>query len=553
MLDRVTDPDSTLETTGLKRFFLHSCFVTGVLLTMLGVVPAGAQDLVLGFSVSPDNFSPDGDGKADSTGVSFRVREDSVVVSIFVFESDTATVVDTLLSNVLKNRQTRPDTLWWNGTDANGATVVDGPYVLRIEALKDTRSTTKDYRVWVDLIAPTLVFQQRVPSVLVPGVPTQPQTVQVVFDVFGSTAPGGLPAGDFLSGVVKTPAGSALTDSLKFIPPFAGDGRYTGTWKASYLTAAADTVYSISIDIMDNADHYNSFEVPIDVNVKGPLFEFLSLRSDQSLAVLPDSLFGRIYDRYGIDLGSTTVRYASASTPVPLHRATVRNRFVFFAVPLADSMVEEGEYTLFFDSADPYDKTSTAQFKIELDRTAPVAPVLDPFDGVWHGPEYRLTGSWSGQPGILRFYRGGIQIDSVASVANNINRNVPLVSGRNVFTATGVDAARNESAPSNAVVVTFDDVAGLYIRAPFRPGDEFQLNLSREASHAKLRLYDLAGDLVATVSRSRPAKNFVFRWDGRNGSGTDVKRGPLVAVAVAVFENGEEQIFREIFLFDPSP
>jgi flagellar hook assembly protein FlgD len=92
---------------------------------------------------------------------------------------------------------------------------------------------------------------------------------------------------------------------------------------------------------------------------------------------------------------------------------------------------------------------------------------------------------------------------------------------------------------------------GLYIPTPFQPQDEFQLNLAREASRATLRVYDLGGDLVIALHKLESEKNYMFAWDGRNGSGTDVKKGPLVGVAEVVFEDGKKNIFREIFLFDP--
>lgn len=64
-------------------------------------------------------------------------------------------------------------------------------------------------------------------------------------------------------------------------------------------------------------------------------------------------------------------------------------------------------------------------------------------------------------------------------------------------------------------------------------------------------MYDLSGDLVVILEQAVPGKNFTFAWDGKNGDGEDVKKGPLVSVAEIVYADGTKEIIREIFLFEP--
>ncbi len=64
-------------------------------------------------------------------------------------------------------------------------------------------------------------------------------------------------------------------------------------------------------------------------------------------------------------------------------------------------------------------------------------------------------------------------------------------------------------------------------------------------------MYDLSGDLVVILEQIAPGKNFTLAWDGKNGDGEDVKKGPLVSVAEIVYADGTKEIIREIFLFEP--
>jgi hypothetical protein len=207
---------------------------------------------------------------------------------------------------------------------------------------------------------------------------------------------------------------------------------------------------------------------------------------------------------------------------------------------------------LYLEAADPYEKSTSKTFDIELDRTAPGAPSLDPFAGRTNASEVYLKGTWPGSPQFIRIFRNGEYLDSTFTVIiNELNHRVPLLIGHNVFTAIAVDEAGNESPLSNAVSIIFENEVGLYVPAPFLPYDEFQINLSQEAYRVSLKVYDLGGELVVALRDLTIRQNYLIRWSGKNGGGEDVKKGPLVAVAEVTFENGENTVYREIFLFDP--
>jgi len=114
------------------------------------------------------------------------------------------------------------------------------------------------------------------------------------------------------------------------------------------------------------------------------------------------------------------------------------------------------------------------------------------------------------------------------------------------------DGAMNASPPSSAVTVTFDTGAGIFAPAPFGPGDVFDVNANRVATHCTLRVFDLSGLVVVVLEDDGDQEFYSIPWNGQNGSGLDVKKGPLVAVAAIDYDDGTSDVFRAVFLFDPN-
>jgi hypothetical protein len=113
------------------------------------------------------------------------------------------------------------------------------------------------------------------------------------------------------------------------------------------------------------------------------------------------------------------------------------------------------------------------------------------------------------------------------------------------------DGAMNASPPSNSVTVTFDTGAGVFAPAPFGPGDAFDVNVDRTATRCTLRVFDLSGQVVVVLEGDGAQQFYSIPWNGINGSGLDVKKGPLVAVASVDYDDGSHDVFREVFLYDP--
>ncbi|MCK5617784.1 MAG: hypothetical protein KAJ17_00210, partial [Candidatus Krumholzibacteria bacterium] len=95
--------------------------------------PLSAAQLLTGFVIRESAFSPDGDGSQDTTTIDFELSEGSPEVTIVVFQSDSVTVVDTLMIAPVS----KPDTIYsvgWDGTSFDGTPVPEGLYLVTLTA-----------------------------------------------------------------------------------------------------------------------------------------------------------------------------------------------------------------------------------------------------------------------------------------------------------------------------------------------------------------------------------------------------------------------------------
>jgi flagellar hook assembly protein FlgD len=524
-----------------------------VLATLAAAAPAPAQQILARFEVLNAVFSPDGDAVEETSPVTFTLGEAALSVSVVVFAADSVTPVDTLLSP--QPRGTGRLDMSWDGRDFSGMTVGDGGYVVTLSASAAPGDTTAIRRVFVDTGSPDIVIDSVSPSPYGPGSPGTSSEVSIAFTLT-ATSPiyTGIPV-DEIRWAFENPDGDAVEpDSLRLEPPYTGtDGSYQLIWNAVGQSGLPSGEYLVTMTVVDQAGHTAHSDHTFVLDSRAPEIKIVSPRTSQSFQNPPAELSGWARDLTGVD--SLTVRYYENGprTAVVIDRVSADT--TFFHAPLADSLGGEGSYSVVVRAVDGVLRAGTGTLTITVDRTAPEAPQLDPFDGVWRTKEFRVTGTYpsgGGSAARVRIYRNATLVDTVLTVGiTSIDRVIELVPGTNVITATFVDGALNQSPPSNALNVEFDDGSGLYVSAPMRPGDYFDLNLSETAAQAEIRIYDLTGDLVVVLEDSSNRQYYSLYWDGRNGSGDRVKRGPLVAVATAVRYDGSKDTFREIFLFDP--
>jgi hypothetical protein len=83
------------------------------------------------------------------------------------------------------------------------------------------------------------------------------------------------------------------------------------------------------------------------------------------------------------------------------------------------------------------------------------------------------------------------------------------------------------------------------------PGRSFDLNAVNTAIRAGIRVFDMAGEMVVTFESNDALTFYSFPWDGLNASGERVRRGPLIAVGTIDYPDGQHEVIRRAFIYDP--
>ncbi len=525
--------------------------VAGVLLVLVAV-PARAQ-LVSRFEVRETVISPDGDGKQDSTRIRYALADTVLSVGLYVFAADSVTPVDTLRAP--QPAGANGDVFYyWKGQRWDGTPAPEGAYVVTLAAVGLSQSATMSLPVFIDVTPPSIQILSVIPAVYAPGVAQADTAASISFTISNASPvyPGRVP--DELTTEILEPGGTAVTPlDIVTRPAYAGaNGSYVTSWDGrDQESSLADGEYTVTLALNDAAGYTARSTYHFEVDTRAPSIRTTNVSESASLRVVPDSLRGSAFDARGVD--SLYVRYPS-SPYMPVASTTLRNDSLMFAVVLADSFLTEGRYQLLFRAVDTVGRVGTLTFTFTYDETAPAAPALDPYNGVWRAPRYPLSGTVEAGLGIgiVSILRNGTRIDSLTlTTSNHFSTDVILEAGRNDLVAYVRDPAGNQSPLSNTVSVTFDSGSGFFAPAPFVPGAFFDVNAPRVASSTTLRIYDINGDLVTFFNDDTPQQFYSFQWSGRNSSDQPVRKGPLVGVAVVDYADGTRDVFRGTFLYNP--
>lgn len=550
----------------MTRKLSKSILVVALYLSLTAGASA-AQNLLNRFESAPAPFSPNGDGYRDTTSVSYGLLDAADELSIVVFAADSITPVDTLVAPA-PDLITGIKRVTWRGTRWDGTSAPEGTYVITINADGATRpDTTVSRLVFLDITMPMVTIG--VAPDPDPFAPNLAGSNSVLSVWFTATQVSPAPTGRTRDRVVISyfnPTGTPVvydTAKVKISPALSGgvgrsiiaDGDYEITWDAADQSGLVDGEYTVEVTIDDAATGLSTAAHSANFDMTRPALEFTSLARSARVAVVPDSLHGWTWDRNNID--TLSVRYRDGGPFVDVVSRQIVADTLFFAVPLADSFTTTGDHELGFRSVDRARRVNNSTFDFTYDLTATSAPTLTPFNGVWRSSTFPLQIQFvdEGSPlDRIRIYRNGSVVDSAFTfgVEGSLSRDVQLIVGRNTITVTLVDGADNESAHSNAVVADYSDNSGLFIPSPFRPDNAFNVNVSTAAALVALRIYDLTGDLVTRMDSDARRTDYVFTWDGLNGSGESTKKGPLVAIATVQFDDGSKQVYRELFLYEPN-
>ena len=511
----------------------------------LSVVPASAG-VISNVQVNPFTISPNGDGMSDSTIITVDLADTVGAVHVLILEKDLMTVVDSLVKGI--PRGVGSFTTSWDGTDSGGMTVAEDSFFVfvRTTGLQPADSVT--LKVRVDLTPPQVLITNVDPNDFAPGIdPKQ----RMFFDVIDA------PPSDF----VRVTAQILQLPGRQVVHTFLNDSLVTPnsslmvTWDGT--SSSVDGIHEFFVSVTDQANHNDTAFRNLNIDNADPDLTFTTT-NNQRVTVVPDSVRGWAWDRNGIQL--IKAKYPpSQSVSQPVTNTFTRNDTVFFALPLADSVMTTGVFTITFDVDDSFGRRTRDLFEVTWDTVPPPPPILDPVETPTRNQFVTLTGT--GDAGVftrqIRFYRNGALLDSIQNGDpqffdnERFRYNLALVPSRNDIWADQVDNLGNVSSLSNTVRIEFDSTVGFFINQPFRPNDAFQINLSVPVTAITINLYDLSGGLVQKLYATMGGTSISIPWDGNNGNGELVRKGPLVAVLVIDYTSSNRSVQREAFLFDP--
>jgi flagellar hook assembly protein FlgD len=98
-------------------------------------------------TVTPNPFSPDGDGRDDVTLISGRLASSSARIKILIFD-----IIGRLIRTLEDNRFSGNNfSLVWDGKDENGQPARIGIYVIYLQMLNDRQGTLAEMKTTVIL------------------------------------------------------------------------------------------------------------------------------------------------------------------------------------------------------------------------------------------------------------------------------------------------------------------------------------------------------------------------------------------------------------------
>jgi flagellar hook assembly protein FlgD len=505
-----------------------------ILALLTSAAPAAAQSppQFQNISVFPVPFSPNGDGIADVLNVEYELSENADWVTVFVRDSAEGLVVK-LLDGVPQSAGVLYH-LAWNGKNESSALVPDGEYVIHFTAGNGGgQGTERTWNVSLDATAPSALITGIYPNPFTPDLPQSPDSVRVEMGVDFSSVDDSLT-------VAVAPKGQAPTDTLTLHPTFAGDGDYRAYWKG---TAAPDGLYEILVTIDDAAGNHAADKSALSLDKSPPLVGILSPEDDAVFAGLPDSVFGRAYDRSGVR--GVEISYDSRDyVGVPFF--TVQDT-VYWSAPLRDSLQGQGDHTVGARATDSPGHTGSggdlggpSSVTVTLDSVPPSEPTLDPLPSVVRSADLEVKGRASGAA-TVELYLNDMETPALSvpvSGSHTFSGGLELSPGDNRIAAAAVDAAGNRSAITTAAVVSFRLEFGVFFNERFRPGDFLEINLDEPALDVSVALYAMSGRLLRVLRAEGPSTNFQIAWDGRDGSGSNANNGVYLCRVTATLQNG---------------
>ena len=500
----------------LRLALLIICLVPTVALASVEITDIRVENPV---------FSPNDDGRLDSSIVDFTIGSDLDWVLIWVWITDDRgqTVV-----TLAEDEAAEPGTLVkaWDGRNAAGQPSSEGYYTFRLYARagEDTTPTFSAGTV-LDVTAPafsTLIS----PNPYIPDLPMADSLLSVKVFVEASQPE------DRLSICLMA---DALPETLCTTNLDLGDTTYECTWDGREMD---DGTYPVRVSVFDKAGNTNEASYAFDLDTQSPS---LGITEPQQtyLNTLPDRASGFASDRGGID--SLGFRFLSDADHGPVI-IEASGDTLYWYVPWPDDLHTDGTYNLEIYASDSPGHTATATKEIVIDTQAPEAPEFDAPPAEVHHPRLTVTGTCSARDSLFLHLNGEITRRLSCSAAGTFSTDVTLMEGANTLQATARDLAGNPSLPSQIVTVAYVKTVGIDVPEKFGSDSVIDFTLSKNADLMDLRIYTLDGAYIATVTKASPDLVDEMTWDLKDTDGREVKNGVYLMVFEIAYSDGDRKI-----------
>ncbi len=507
-----------------KKAFLPLFAILFAAVSLPGPACAGEAVLIINFP----SISPNGDGIKDDLSASMILAGpvDSLVLTI---EDNAGTeVFDTLffLSPCPEGEYSAA----WYGTDSLGTQLGEGEYAMKLYESTASVSEILVRTVKIDVTAPQIEIDRIEPGSFSPGYPDSSADVSVYYAVTG----------------FETGCGLTITitdpdeESDYYLLEVTADGDYFYTFKPT--DDWTDGLYTIDLMITDEAGNSGTSSGALYIDTEGPVISFLTDIPSDTVAV-PPSITGFCHDISGtqdtIDMSwgqyDDEDNYVESAFFLP-DSTWPRADTLYWRFDLPDSLTgvtsyDEGSYTLKVVAEDNYGHRKQKSKTFTLDRTAPVAPVINNNSGRVVLPELELDIIYDDDDteffSIFKAFEGD-------TTENHIPKQLPptvdLEQGTSSIWVTAEDKAGNISDISNVITVDYDISYLVEVPEVFRGPDNFRIVTIEPARQIVVEIYDLGGEEVRTLYGVGPDTVFNIGWDLLNNDGDTVNNGPFLVV-----------------------
>lgn len=519
------------------RFLIPALLVTWFLL-LAAPRPAGAD--ITGLRVTPNVFSPNGDGIRDRTVIQWTITGNAAArlkLTIAVSGRPLGSAVARYFD--LGARPLGPDSLAWDGKDSLGVLVPDTLYAIQLDQLNaggDTLFANARVTVQLDVTAP-----------IVPTMDARDTTVTAS----AFTLAGGAAQADsvvlFKDGVrVDTTATQSVPAVYSFPIVLAeGDNRF-------------------SVQSFDRAGNQSPQTTQVDIYYLNAADVGLVKATPSFFSPNGDGIADSTHAVFTLDASTNELRVAvkRGNIPVPNSPDLTEPVAVIYDAPAppgsytfawdgrdsAGTIAPDGQY-LFAVQAEslsaggtPIPATLTRYALFRLDDTPPNPPTLDP------APPARTVHSVLTltvhvvDTDTVRVYRNGtLAVTTPVAVVGGtatLRVSVSLQLGDNALTLVGKDFAGNQSTLAGPFLVVYEAPIGFHGPERFKAGDAFNVNLNTPARLVEIELFTLRGQAIRRIASSSSLTRYEIPWDLKDTAGSLVGDGPYLARLRVTFPDG---------------